>query len=69
MKRNNLVWILAALVLTVGCRKVLDKKNLEAIDQNEIWNDLDLATAAINNVYAQSLPGWSTEYALRATAE
>lgn len=63
MKRNNLVFILAALTLIVGCRKVLDKKNLEAIDQSEIWNDLDLANAAINNVYAQSLPGWSTEYA------
>ena len=63
MKRNKLVFILAALTLLVGCRKVLDKKNLEAIDQSEIWNDIDLATATINNVYAQSLPGWSTEFA------
>lgn len=63
MKQYKLFVMLAALVLTIGCRKVLDKTNLEAIDQNEIWNDLDLATAAINNVYAQSLPGWNTEYA------
>lgn len=63
MKQYKLFVMLAALIMTIGCRKVLDKTNLEAIDQNEIWNDLDLATAAINNVYAQSLPGWSTEYA------
>lgn len=63
MNYNKLVLFLSACALGLSCTKVLDKTDLNAIDQSLVWNDIKLATAAINNVYAQSLPGWSTEYA------
>src|SRR4051812_20676250 len=49
--------------LSVGCNKVLDKKNLSAVsDKDNIWNDLDLSTAYLNKIYADNLPSWSTEW-------
>ena len=41
MKHYKFLVILLALAVTFSCQKVLDKTNLEAIDQNEIWNDLE----------------------------
>ncbi len=47
-----------------SCNKVLDKKNLSAVNDNDsIWNSLDLSTAYVNRIYANCLPGWTTEYA------
>ena len=49
--------------LSVGCNKILDKKNLSAVsDKDNIWNDLDLSTAYLNKIYADNLPAWSTEW-------
>jgi hypothetical protein len=41
----------------------LDKENLGKVNEQDVWNDLDLATAYVNNLYGDNLPGWSTEYA------
>jgi hypothetical protein len=46
-----------------SCTKVLDKKNLGKVNEQDVWNDLDLATAYANNLYGRNLPEWSTEYA------
>jgi hypothetical protein len=49
--------------LSVGCNKILDKKNLSQVTEaNNIWNDLELATAYMNKIYADNLPAWSTEF-------
>jgi hypothetical protein len=63
MKLYKLGFFIAGSLVLASCTKVLDKKNLNAVNEGDVWNDLELATAAVNNVYAQSLPGWSTEYA------
>jgi len=63
MKLKKISFYIIGCILVAGCTKVLDKKNLNAINEADVWNDLELATAAVNNIYAQSLPGWSTEYA------
>src|SRR5687768_15177088 len=63
MKQYKTLFFLCGLMVMTACTKVLDKRDLNAINQDDVWNDLELATAAISNIYAQSLPEWSTEYA------
>jgi hypothetical protein len=50
--------------LSLGCNKILDKKNLSAVsEKNNVWNDLDLSTAYVNKIYADNLPAWNTDWA------
>lgn len=62
MKLNNIFFAIGCCIILGSCTKVLDKKNLGAVDEDDVWNDLNLATAYTNNLYGQSLPGWSTEF-------
>jgi hypothetical protein len=62
MKLYKLGFFIAGSLVLASCTKVLDKKNLNAVNEGDVWNDLELATAAVNNIYAQSLPSWSSEY-------
>jgi hypothetical protein len=58
------IFVLVSLCfLMLGCSKVLDKENLNAVNENDVWNDLDLATAYVNNLHGENLPSWSTEFA------
>jgi hypothetical protein len=63
MKISWLLYLLPASLLTGGCTKILDKKDLNSVNEKDVWNNLDLATAYVSNIYAQNLPGWSTEWA------
>src|SRR6476661_5711184 len=63
MKLYQFLFLVSGCLFFGSCTKVLDKKNLDAIEERDVWNDIELATAAVNNIYAQSLPGWSSEYA------
>jgi hypothetical protein len=63
MKLYKLGFFIAGSIALASCTKVLDKRDLNAVNEGDVWNDLELATAAVNNIYAQSLPSWSTEYA------
>ncbi|HWJ30216.1 MAG TPA: RagB/SusD family nutrient uptake outer membrane protein, partial [Flavisolibacter sp.] len=63
MKIYKLLFVICGSLLIASCTKVLDKKNLNAIEERDVWNDIDLATAIVNNIYAQSLPSWTAEYA------
>jgi hypothetical protein len=52
---------LCALALPLGgCKSVLDLKDLEAVNQGDVWKDPDLAQAYVDRIYADNLPGWST---------
>lgn len=62
MKFSKLLLLFLAGCLLSSCTKILDKKNLSAVNEQDVWNNLDLATAYINRIYAQSLPEWSTEW-------
>lgn len=46
---------LVALVAFAGCMRVLDKTDLNAIN-DDIWEDEGMATAYINNLYANNMP-------------
>ncbi|SJZ83856.1 Starch-binding associating with outer membrane [Chitinophaga eiseniae] len=51
---------LLLLACFAGCSKVLDKKDLGAVNESDIWKDDKLATAYINKLYEDNLPGWNT---------
>jgi starch-binding outer membrane protein, SusD/RagB family len=53
--------LVAALSLVLGgCDGILDLKDLEAVDERDVWNSAALAEAYVNRIYADNLPGWST---------
>jgi hypothetical protein len=43
-----------------GCQGILDLKDLDSVDVNDVWNDAALAEAYVNRIYYDNLPGWST---------
>ncbi|MBO9152266.1 RagB/SusD family nutrient uptake outer membrane protein [Chitinophaga sp. GCM10012297] len=49
--------VVAALLVLAGCSKVLDKKNLAAVDPGQVWSDPNIATAYLNGIYAAMMPG------------
>jgi hypothetical protein len=65
MKNNNILYVLllALLGISGACTRILDKKDLGAVNENDVWKDTKLATAYVNRIYARCLPGWTTEYA------
>jgi hypothetical protein len=62
MKFPKIIYLFVLCCLAAGCTKVLDKKDLGAVNEKDVWNDLDLATAYADRMYARNLPGWSTEW-------
>ncbi|MGE5521956.1 MAG: RagB/SusD family nutrient uptake outer membrane protein [Candidatus Dadabacteria bacterium] len=62
MKIYKAIYLFAAVCLVAGCTKILDKKDLSSVSEKDVWNDLPLATAYVNRIYARALPGWSTEW-------
>lgn len=63
MKLSGILFLLLSGCLLGSCAKILDKKNPEAVDEGDVWNDLDLATAYANRIHAENLPAWSTDFA------
>lgn len=61
MKSIKPIYFFISCLLAVGCTKILDKKPLDKV--NNVWNDLDLANAYMNRIYANNLPGWNSDYA------
>lgn len=43
----------------LSCTKVLDKPDLSAIPEGEVWTDVNLATAFLNRLYFDAMPGWA----------
>ena len=43
-----------------ACEEILDLKDLEAVNQDDVWRDPDLAQAYVDRIYADNLPGWGT---------
>src|SRR5687768_7076497 len=63
MKFKILLLVSSCIILGSSCTKVLDKENLSAVDEQDVWNDLDLATAYVNMLHGNNLPTWNTEFA------
>lgn len=61
MKLFKSIYLFLCCVIAVGCTKILDKKPLDKV--SDVWNDVDLANAYMNRIYANNLPGWNSDYA------
>ena len=54
--------VAAVLSLALGgCQGILDLKDLDSVDVDDVWNDAALAEAYVNRIYYDNLPGWSTD--------
>ncbi|WP_316838091.1 RagB/SusD family nutrient uptake outer membrane protein [Pedobacter nutrimenti] len=56
-KLNIAILILPALFLLMSCSKVLDKTNLSAVGPDQVWSDANMATAYLNQIYSDLMPG------------
>lgn len=43
-----------------GCESILDLKDLEAVNESDVWRDPALAQAYVDRIYAENLPAWTT---------
>lgn len=59
MKINKLATYILLLAVFAGCKDVLDKRDLNVVDDEIIWEDADQATLYINNLYEDNMPGMS----------
>ncbi len=57
------ILFLLLLILFAGCSDVLDKANLSAVPEEVVWNDAGYATAYVNKLYRDNLPGWNISVA------
>lgn len=60
MKIIKLIIYITLSFVIISCESILDKNDLTAVDESDVWNDLPLATAYISNIYNDNLPNWST---------
>ena len=68
MKTKYIIAILSAITLS-GCEKVLDKTDLSAFNEDQVFNDSLLARGYVDYVYDQNLPVWPTGDFLKCTDE
>jgi hypothetical protein len=54
---------LAAMLTWTGCHDILDKKDLQSVNYEDVWNSDILATAYLDKLYRDNMPGWNTEVA------
>jgi hypothetical protein len=47
-----------SLLFCGGCTDVLDKKDLTAISEEDVWNNTEYATNYVNKLCVDNLPGW-----------
>ena len=64
MKINKFKYVIVGTLfalggMTTGC-DTLDIKNLESYDESMVWNDVNLASAYVNNLYAENFSGWDS---------
>lgn len=49
------------LAINVSCLDILDKRDLSAVTDDQVWNDSNYATAYLNRLYEKNLPKWEGE--------
>jgi hypothetical protein len=63
MKTSHIIPVVLFSLCLFSCAKVLDKKDLTTIGQNDLWNDPLLANAYVNKLYTDNLPAWDQNVA------
>ncbi len=47
------------LVTIIGCEEVIEKRELDAVDNDDVWNSPELANLYLNKLYTFALPAFS----------
>jgi hypothetical protein len=59
-KMNRLIYQLICLTTVLAsCSDVLDKNDLSAISEQDVWNDEVYATAVVDRLHRENSPGWN----------
>ncbi|HKJ41589.1 MAG TPA: hypothetical protein VKA27_05810, partial [Sunxiuqinia sp.] len=59
IKLYTITLIALLIALLTGCQKVLDKHDLNVVDDAQIWNNKVQATLFVNKLYQDNMPGMS----------
>lgn len=49
------------VAMSMSCSDILDKKDLSAVTDDQVWSDAKYATAYLNRLYEKNLPKWEGE--------
>ena len=60
--KTGIGFLLSLVVATTSCNKVLDKSNLNSYSDQQIFGNIDLATAYIDRIYDDNSPGWPSRW-------
>ena len=63
MKIKYLLYSVLTTAVLSGCIDVLDKKDLSAITEKDVWNNAQYANANLNKLYRDTLQGWDQDVA------
>ena len=58
MKIMKSIWIVLPCCLMINCEDILDKTNLSAVNEAAAWDNLELASAYVFEIYDDNLPNW-----------
>ena len=61
MRVLNYILLVGFSGLWMGCSDVLDKKDLSAVTEEDVWNDSEYATAYLDKLCRDNLPDWDAE--------
>ena len=61
MRVLNYILLVGFSGLWMGCSEVLDKKDLSAVTEEDVWNDSEYATAYLDKLCRDNLPDWDAE--------
>jgi len=60
MKNYSIIILFSLLGLAyTGCEQVLEKEYLQAISPEDVYNNINVAKAYVDNIYSKLKPGWS----------
>lgn len=61
---NTKYFLIGLLTVSFSsCMNVLDKNDLSAVTEKDVWNNAQYATAYLNKLYRDNLPGWDQDIA------
>jgi len=58
MNIKNIFFGSCMLATTLSCSDILDKKDLSAVTDQDVWNDAQYASAYVNKLCLDNLPAW-----------
>ncbi|MCU7549910.1 RagB/SusD family nutrient uptake outer membrane protein [Chitinophagaceae bacterium LB-8] len=60
--RSKIAFMVYFMILCLGftaCKPELDFQNVNGLNPDNVWNDKNMINAYLNDIYANSMPGWN----------